>query len=354
MSFRISVLSFLLMVTQMAIELQAQELIVSDRIGNRVLSFNPVTGAYVRTIVSSVFKPTSVALIPGPSGLELLVSSTEGGFVRRYSYESTFGSPSTLVNTFANGGYGDILYHQPTNRVLLADFGGTGIRRYLTTAELITNPDMSTTQVGADGGYGGGVGAFSGLDIDNSGNLLVSSYTGGVFKFDPNAGTQIGASSIVSYTGLGFGTAGIKSLPDGSFLTSNDYLSGPQQQIVRYDSAGGLLSAPFIPMFNPANPTAGGTAYTNGMTILNNKLMVANQGNNNPGDTYFTTNLFNGSVGQYTLTGAFESNFITMPDAFGPTDFAISPIPEPGTWGVLVLAATGGMMYYRRRRQTAI
>jgi hypothetical protein len=335
MSFRISVLALALLLTQTVVELCAEQLLVSDRLGNRVLVFNPTTGAYQSTLISGINKPTSLAIIPGVTGTELLVGSTEGGTIGRYNPAS-----GAFLGTFANVGVGDIYYHAGSNSVLVADFGGTGVRRYQPNGTFVDS-------------FGAGIGAFSGLDIDSNGNLLVSSYFGGVYQFNPTTGSQIGMGSIVSYNGQGAGVAGIKVLPSGDFLTSNDFLSGGLE-IARFNAAGTLQSpTPFIDIYNPANPTLGGTAYTNGMTILNNKLLVANQGNNNPNDGYFGMNLFNGSVGQYTLSGSFESNFITMPDTFGPTDFAVSPVPEPGTWGVLVLAATGGIMFYRRRRQTA-
>ncbi len=142
-------------------------------------------------------------------------------------------------------------------------------------------------------------------------------------------------SSITTYSGQGAGVAGIKVLPSGEFVTSNDFLSGGLE-IARYNSTGTVQPpTPFIDIYNPATPSLGGTAYTNGMTVLNNKLLVASQGNNNPSDTYFGANTFNGFVGQYSLSGSFEGNFITAPDAnpFGPTDFAISPVPETRNLG---------------------
>src|SRR5262245_62138218 len=82
--------------------LAADKILVTDRIGGRVLRFN-TDGTYDTTIATNVPKPTSLVVIPGTT--QMWVGSTEASSIYRYDVNN-----GALLGTIASSiGVGDML-----------------------------------------------------------------------------------------------------------------------------------------------------------------------------------------------------------------------------------------------------
>ncbi|MGC4003338.1 MAG: PEP-CTERM sorting domain-containing protein [Pirellulales bacterium] len=349
----------------------AQDYFVSDRGGNQVLRFGSdgsYKGVFVTPGDGGLIRPTTMALVPTSTGTELWVGSGESNQLKRYN--STTGAFISNVVADNSMAVGDILYDQTTNSVFVSNLGVfDGVNPtpivFPDTRKFSTSGTLTTS-------FGVGT-ASSGMAI-NGNTLYVRNFgSGGVDTY--SASNPSTATNLIPTAGTGVGGSGLLQLSTGDLLLSNNFLfkSTPTTnlEIQRFNSAGVLQTPdPFIGQYNPATPTAGGTAYTFGMLQVGNTLLVSNFGNNNPNDPYYdptplnSTNndstLFNGFVSAYSLSGTFlgPSQFISFTPSSGffqPSDIILAPssIPEPSTF--LVVAGLGlcGIVYRVRNRRTA-
>ncbi len=350
----------------------ANELLVADRATNRILAFDPTSGAFGRVLVgqdpTNLFSPAAVTI---GFGGDLFVASQGTGKVLRYDITtgapkgSTPGSPVFVDLGLASGPSG-LLYDAGSNRLFVGTLGNAD-------STVVNIYDSSGTSLGSINA--GPAGGRTGLAMDSSGNLYANSFN--TDGFAPNGG-ETGA--VLKFSGANFTTwqpliagngiyndsffnnipvnvAGMNGLallqtPGGNSLFAASLFG---QEVLKLDASTGAVQAVIgtqftgIPMLPP-------TAYPSGLLIDDSgSLLVTTLGNNNPNDPIYSTFTFPGSVQEFATDGTFLGVLVSDGDSlnqqagvgFQPTAVVVSPVSEPTT---LLLAACGlaGLLFYRR------
>ena len=286
----------------------------------------------------------SVGMLIHPTTGKLLVANQSffGGSIKifdpvtgSYTPGETFG-PATLTSPSA------IVLGQHNDILVTGFFGSQGIYRF----DYAGNP--LPLIVGGAPNTPGAMSSVSNAVFGADNKLYVASYsTAKVLRFvwDPSANSNAGNNVLDT------------SIPDGVFVQSDgpnspNNLSNPgglaflgnrllvtnltQQNILSYDAATGA----FVEEFAPGTFQQGFPAQ---ISVAQNSVLVAQ------------TNYSQG-IGQYDLDGNFVGTYAAPPladQAISGAFLFYTPVPEPGTWAVLVLAG-GGCWLYRRRQASRV
>jgi DNA-binding beta-propeller fold protein YncE len=304
--------------------LAAAELLVADRANNQIVAFDPVSGAFKRTLVSTgLDEPTDLAFGPGGA---LYVADRGSGNVLKFD-PVTGAALGTFVGGIAEPA--GLLYDSVNDELFVAEldnFSGDNIFRFIadgTPAGTITTAPY--------GHYG--------LAFGPNGNLFASdfitdaSFNGAVSQYDmannfAPLGTYASGGGLVGAAGLAFDASG------DLYVAS---LFG--QSVVRYDSSGNLIG------------TFASLAYPTDLLFApDGDLWVTSLGNNNPGDPIYGEFLFPGAVFKLDATTGLPIPFATLGESFMPTAVLLSPVPEPS--GLLLMALGSALLgrLVRRKR----
>jgi streptogramin lyase len=289
----------------------AQKLLVASYLHNDVLAFDAQTGASLGIFVQ-----------PGTGGLlqpnELVIGPNSDVFVSCFSAHKVLrfgGQSGALVQTYnlPNSDSPRGIAFGPDGKLYVAD----------TTSDTILRYDPATaTNLGA---FATSTGAPIGITFGPDGNLYaaVASTTqnamdGYVQRFNGATGASLGpfaSGHLDNPQALTFG-------PDGNLYVHSQY----DWNIVRFNGTTGQFIDLFIDENYPYNPSSGivfgpdGNLYTGNLTA----------GAPNDG-----VRRYNGS------TGAFIDNFVPGDGTFWSTGLAFTPVPEPSSViiGVIALGA---------------
>jgi sugar lactone lactonase YvrE len=264
----------------------ASELLASDRANNRILAFDPVSGALLRTVSSSPLLDEPTGMTMGPGGF-LYVSNSQTDVLK---IDPATGDASVFVTGIA--GPGGVAYDAARNTLFVSEFGqfdGDEIFQYDASGTLVNTIGTGTMPT-----------SRSGLAFDAEGNLYASTFaidgnfSGAVLKFD--GGNNFAPLGIFA-SGSGLtGGAGIAFGADGNLYAAS--LLG--QSVVKYTVSGGMVTggAQFGP--NVAYPSAL-------LAMANGDLLVSSLGNDNPSDPIYGNFLFPGGIYRDNAAGVQTS-----------------------------------------------
>jgi DNA-binding beta-propeller fold protein YncE len=316
----------------------AAELLVADRATNRVLAFDPTTGAFLRTLISSgLDEPSDLAF--GPGG---------------YLYVANRGSDTVGVFSPVDGtpiGSGVFLTGQNEPGGLLSHNGELFVAEFNNTfGQFIRRYDAGGNQVGSS--IDAGPQGHSGMVIGPDGNLYATDlqtdgfYSGAVESFDASNGfaslgqfasrpaNPNGATALLGAAGLTFGADG------------NLYVAGLfSRNVVKFTVSGGAVTNSEV--FNGTIP------YPNEIVIgPDGNFLVTSLGNNNPSDPIYGNNLFPGAIYKLAASDGVGAPFITNGASFQPTAILLSPVPEPAGIMLAATAMLGFLLRGFRKRRT--
>lgn len=276
----------------------ADELYVSDRVGNRVLRFDPVSGAYLGELIgpgnplsaSDLLEPSAMTLGPGNT---LLVASRVNGKVLRFDRQT-----GAFLGELAAGlnGPSGLLYDASLGTLFVSELGNFD-------AETIQRLDAST---GASlGSFGAGTGPTGRSDLVRGpdGLLYVSGFFDGrILRFDPVTGNPQGVNPLdptatFATSPLGFVGAGGLAFDAGGRL---DVVGLFSANVFQFDSSGattGELIGAGAGLVFPADL----------LLAPDGTLLVTSLGNDDP----LMGPLLDGFIGRYDpLTGAAIDPFL--------------------------------------------
>ena len=288
---------------------RGDELFVADRATNRILSFDPSTGAFNRVVVSlGLNLPTSLAF--GPGG-DLYVGNLGSGEIERV--DPVTGASATFGFI---GGVGGLAYDAASNTLFASEFGefnGDEVYQFNAAGSIIKVI-----------GTGGPATGRAGLAI-RGGNLYVSEFgsgqffVGSVLKYDiANNFAPLGVvafdapnsdpfdPSLLGANGLAFNAAG------------QLYVAGLISQVgLKFSIAGGPATSgvPFaFPMAYPSGVVVekeGGTEF----------VYITSLGNDNLQDPIYTGFLFPGAIYKYNVANGALVGGGPLVSSGGAADF---------------------------------
>ncbi len=303
--------------------LEAGEYLVSDRLTNQVLRYQTEDGSFLGAFVDDnlttnggLFSPTALTF---GFGDDLYVTSIDlnvgDGRVLRYDGES-----GAYEGVFASGMMppGGILYHEPSDTMLVGSLGATGLGDSSLIARFAADgtrlPDIDV----------GPVTGRTGMLTLSNGDLLVSSFadsaffSGAVLKYTYDSaadsfaldGTFASAPELLGANGLALD-------PSGDLWVAS--LFG--QSVLKFDVESGVVQGSSV---------LANIAYPSGLLIdADGNLLVTSLGNNNPGDPIYGDALFPGSVFKLDPTDGSTIGmgpFLTLDSEFQPTAIVRRPV----------------------------
>jgi sugar lactone lactonase YvrE len=303
----------------------AQDIYVSDTSDNSLTVITPGVGTTILTS-SDLDDPTGLAF----DGSNLFIADSGNGDITEYS--TTTGK----FSIFASGvGLSDPqgLAFDSEGNLYVANASSDSISQFLGGSTSAPT-------------YASGINTPSGITVDGNGNLFVTTAGNQVEEILPNSPPTTGSvHSFYLPTPAGSNPAldapeGIVFGPNGDLYVVNSgttpSLGTPAvYQLTLYPKGTTAVGGVDQGLSDPA-----GLVFDS-----NGDLWVADYGNNSV--TVYSP--VPGSDGTYTLAGSYTSGFD------GPTDLAVGPgppVPEPGTY-VLLLGGLGALYFYQRRRTAA-
>jgi DNA-binding beta-propeller fold protein YncE len=305
----------------------ATELLVADRLTNRVLRYGE-SGAFLGVLLEdavNLAEPNGMAL--SPDNTKLFVASRNNNRVVRYDYNGTTATNPTVVIDSGLDVPSSVLFSADGSRMFVSNLGA------LFNGSTVGQFNPTGTSAGADL-TGGAATGRSGLAFTPGGQLLVSSFqNGAVLRYNQAASTF---EPFISNPGL----AGAGNL----VVTGNDLYvaAGFTGAVMKFDATTGAPSATFTPIANLEFPASLALAPDgNGILI---GILGATNGS--------------GRIDRYSFNGALIGNFALNSNsnpALGfreATGMLVSPIPEPSTaaLGAIALLAIGVAFRRRSRR----
>jgi DNA-binding beta-propeller fold protein YncE len=309
-----------------AVAADAAELLVSDRLTNRVYRYSD-SGSFLGILLDdsvNLAEPNGMAL--SPDNTKLYVASRNNGRVVRYDYNGTTATNPTVVINSGLDVPASVLINADGSRMFVSNLGS------LFNGATVGQFNPSGTSAGPDL-TGGGATGRSGLAFSPGGQLLVSSFqNGAVLRYNQ-------ASSSFEPFIANPALAGAGNL----LVTGNDLYvaAGFTGAVMKFDATTGAPNASFTPIANLAFPASLALA-PDGNGFLVGVLGAAN------GTGTIERYSFNG-----TLVGTFANNSNSNP-TLGfreATGMLVSPIPEPSTMVLGTLALVGVALCRRRLMQ---
>jgi DNA-binding beta-propeller fold protein YncE len=303
----------------------AEELLVADRLTNRVYRYGE-TGQFLGVLINdpvNLDEPNGLAL--SPDGTHLYIASRGNNQVVRYDYNgATATNPQVVVSSGVDVP-ASVLFSADGSRLYVSNLGqlfnGSTVGQF--------NPSGASAGPELTGGAAAG---RTGLALSPTGDLLASSFqNGAVLRYNQGAGAFepfIGPNPLLSGAG-------------NILIHGNDlYLAaGFTGSVAKFNATTGAPDPAFTPISGLGFPASLALA-PDGNGILVGDLSITN------GDGSILRFGFDG-----TPLGMFKDNSTGMPDAgfSEATGMLVSPIPEPSTaaLGILALFAVG---FVARRR----
>jgi DNA-binding beta-propeller fold protein YncE len=289
----------------------AAELLVADRLTNRVLRYSE-SGAFLGVLVSdsvNLSEPNGLAL--SPDATQLYVASRQNGRVVRYDYNGTAATNPTVLISGLN---------VPASLQLSADGSRLFVSNLGAAFDGATVAQFNTngTSAGADL-TGGAPAGRTGLALGPTGDLLVGSFqNGAVLRHNSSS------NMFETFIGPNAALAGAGNL----LVNGNDVYvaAGFSGSVMKFNATTGAPDASF---------SVGGLEFPASLARApdGNGLLVGVLGLADG----------TGRIARYGFNGAPLGAFATSASdpALGfreATGMLVSPIPEPAT---LVLGATG-------------
>jgi sugar lactone lactonase YvrE len=365
------------------------ELLVADRATDRIIGFDPTTGAQTRVLVSSGLSgPSGLAF--GPDGFLYVTNINTATVVK---VDPATGAVSPYVTLDPAFGPGGLAYDPASNTMFVSEFGqfnGDEVLQFDAAGSLVR-----TIGIGSQGS------GRAGMAIRN-GDLYVSSFAGAgffagsVLKFDHTTNFALNGIADFDQSGVvgagdlsawqsAIGTSDADANFDGnsdgadfvlwqrdlghpSLTVASDPMLGGANGIA-FDSSGKLYVAGLFSQANFKFDISGGRvssgqpfgtqmAYPSGVTVQNDGgtdyVYFTSLGNDNPSDPIYGNMLFPGAVYKFdAATGALVGSgpLVASAASFQPTAVVVySPpmggaaaVPEPVSgvlfaWGLFALA----------------
>ncbi|WP_146449282.1 hypothetical protein [Bythopirellula polymerisocia] len=272
--------------------IQAAELFIADQTANRILSFDEVTGEFIRVVTASGLDvPTGLTF--GPGGFLYatnLVSGFPGSAASVVKIDPVTGTTTPFITDV--GGAGGITYHSASDTLFVSEIGqfnGDEVFRYDAGGSLLQTLGTNSAGTGR-----------AGMTFDSAGNLYVSEFNftgfGSVLKYDAPVGSPSndfgttatpfasGASVTLNFPAFGFN--GLAFDDAGDLYVAS--LIG--QAVIKYTVSGGVVIGEGA-QFGASVP------YPSGFLVeTNGNLLTTSLGNNNPMDPFYGDTLLPGKV----------------------------------------------------------
>ncbi|HEX6963630.1 MAG TPA: NHL repeat-containing protein [Lacipirellula sp.] len=270
----------------------ANELLVSDRATNRILAFDPASGALLRVVSESPLLDEPTGITIGPGGF-IYVSNSQTNVLK---IDPQTGEATEFVGGLI--GPGGIAYDPQTDSLFVSEIGqfdGSRVFQYDAAGALLQTIGAGSSMTGR-----------TGIAIEN-GELYVSNFNvqgvGSVLKHDGAGGLVEFASGIgAGMTPILFGPNGLAFDSDGDLHVAG--LFG--QNIVKYPVTGGVAGAGAQLGMN--------VPYPSGLLVLEEddaeSLLISSLGNNNPSDPIYGSFLFPGAIFKYDVETGAATNFL--------------------------------------------
>ena len=366
------------------------EYLVSDQVGDRIVAFDSVSGAYTRTLWSTEDRVQPSAMTIGPGG-DLYFANRLSGDVLRIAKED-LGGTNVAATPFVTGIAfpGSIAYHAGTNSLLVGEFGvypggPLGDEIFVYDAAGTVQATLSMPAVGV-----------AGLAFDAAGDLYASGFltnagaAGRIYKFNgPPTWASQGPFAPVPYPWAELqGAAGIAFDDDGNMLVAG-LITANAGDIVKFHIDDGQLTGmerlgDFIPFPSGMlmlegnqllvtslgfGPTSGSVYRVNSETGARSVLLAGDFNQDGIVDdvdlaTWNSSFAVDG-LADFNFDGASDgADFLAWqrglgnegaPDLFSPSSFvvydppSISVVPEPST--VQLLIAVSGVGAWRANRR---
>ena len=205
------------------------------------------------------------------------------------------------------------------------------------------------------------LGGDAAMDIAGSGTFTISSaITGAGFALAKSGAGELILSGANTYSNSTTVSAGTLTLASSSALGTGSTLTlagGTLKLSTATTTVTNLtVTATSTIDFGGANATLNITNFTISAGVTLNIINWVNAS-----DFFYTTNWQNGGagVGVHDTTGATPMNQVVFASFTGADtkwqgyDNQITPVPEPSTYGVLLLATSIALVLWRRRRRQA-
>lgn len=304
----------------------ANDLLVSDNFGGQVIRYTFDSNGMQTGAANFITLDGATGMRINPLNGELLVSSQGLGTINRYNVQT-----GALLGTFASGlnGPSDIKVG-PDNNIYVTNFTGNSISVFSQSGTLLNT-------------LGGGVGSPVNpnfLAWDSSNRLYVSSFNDdAVYRYNTaNSMFEVFASGngLNGATGLAF--KGTQLLVSSVFPVNPN--TGEPTKILSFNAngsfAGDLTSFTSFPNPQPTYPPFFEANPSDIVVQPDGSLLVALLGQ--------------GQVARVSSTGTYLGPYAIGGGIVTPTQLLEIPtIPEPATWGALVLLAGGAWCWKRRR-----
>ena len=284
----------------------AAELFVADRAGERIVSFDERTGAFLRVVTSEGLAQPSGMTFGGDGFLYVSNSAGfPGGDASVVKVDPVTGETTPFVTNVA--GAGGVAYHQASNTFFVSEFGnfdGDEVFRYDASGALVQTLGAGSAPTGR-----------AGMAFDNAGNLYVSEFNiagvGSVIKYDAPAGSPTdpygttastfasGADVTLAIPAPAAGFNGLVFDGHGDLFVAS--LIG--QALVKFNINAGQVESG-IPFGAPL-------PYPSGVIIgQDGNILVSGLGNDNPSDPFYGPALFPGSITRFNATRFGSAPFL--------------------------------------------
>ncbi|MBA3481671.1 MAG: PEP-CTERM sorting domain-containing protein [Pirellulales bacterium] len=270
----------------------ADELLVSDRATDRILAFDPVSGAFVRVVSAS-------PLLDSPSGLTM----GPGGFVYVANSQTDvlkIDPVTGAATVFATGidGPGGIAYNSQDDTLYVSELGqfnGNEVFQYNASGTLVNTIGTLSAPTGR-----------SGMIVQNN-ELYVSSFglvvAGEVLKHNGAGGLNQFASGINPGGPTLMGPSGLEFDAEGDLYVAG--LIG--QSVLKYPVTAGAVSG-------PASQFGGNVPYPAGLLMQggpgDETLLITSLGNDNENDPIYGNFTFPGAIYRFDQTTGAAINFL--------------------------------------------
>jgi PEP-CTERM motif len=316
------------------------DVLVNNYYNSSIERFNQNTGAYLGTFIPSglggLVEPAGI--VYNPTDNLIYVSSQGNNEILRYNLNGTFNSVFANLSSI-NSQYGPAgLRFSPTNGDL---YVARNLNFFTNTSSAGqgTIDELNKTTGAFVGSPITGMSGANGVMFTSTGDLYGSSFAsltgGGYVAKVPNGGTQqifIAPGTTTLET-----AAGLAQVPGTSNLAVVDLLGG---SVAQFGPTGTQLAN----LIDPTNPSTEGQFPSDVMFTSPTMMWVATLGSNDPPMAP------NGSVLLFNLASSTPQTPIMTTTGFFAAEFAIAPVPEPGTLLLVGGAAVAGFVARRRRR----
>jgi DNA-binding beta-propeller fold protein YncE len=322
------------------------DVLVNNYYNNSIERFNQTTGAYLGTFIAPGLGGLSepAGIVYNPTDNLIYVSSQGNNEILRYNLNGTFNSVFANLNSI-NAQYGPAgLRFSPTN-------GDLYVARNL---NFFTNPnaagqgtvdEFNKTTGAFVGSVMTGMSGATGVMFTPNGDLYGASFQSqspsqspdglGYINKVPNGGSQ--AYFVAPETSTLETPSGLATVAGTSNMAVVDLVGGAIHQ---YDASGNQLADLIAP-----NGVLNGQFPSDVLFTSPTTMWVANLGSADPGQPGAP----NGSVMLFDLSSSTPQTPFMTTSGFYAAEFAIAPVPEPGTLLLVGGTAVAGFAARRRR-----